>query len=73
MGPADLEVISTRPWAAKWRTGLTRDVTHLFAHGPSSDKYKAAMQFQAGTDMKVILPHLLTMQLNLWGVADGRV
>ena len=59
MTPPDLEVISAGITAlgGQWRTGLTRDVTHLFALGPGSDKYETAMHFQADTHMKVVLPH----------------
>jgi mediator of DNA damage checkpoint protein 1 len=59
MTPPDLEVLSAGITAlgGQWRTGLTRDVTHLFALGPGSDKYETAMHFQADTHMKVVLPH----------------
>lgn len=40
-----------------WRSGYTRDVTHLFAVRAGSDKYKTAMHFQADTGVKVIVPH----------------
>lgn len=54
-----MEVISAGITAlgGQWRNGLTRDVTHLFALGPGSDKYETAMHFQADTRMKVVLPH----------------
>jgi hypothetical protein len=59
MTPPDLEVLSAGITAlgGQWRAGLTRDVTHLFALGPGSDKYETAMHFQADTHMKVVLPH----------------
>lgn len=59
MTAPDLEVMSAGITAlgGQWRTGLTRDVTHLFALGPGSDKYETAMHFQADTHMKVVLPH----------------
>jgi mediator of DNA damage checkpoint protein 1 len=41
----------------QWRVGLTRDVTHLFALGPGSDKYETAMHYQESTGIKVLLPH----------------
>lgn len=41
----------------QWRAGLTRDVTHLFALSPGSNKYETAMHFQEYTKVKVILPH----------------
>jgi hypothetical protein len=52
------------------RTGLTRDVTHLFALGPGSDKYETAMHFQADTCMKVVLPHWFDNSVKL-GVGGG--
>lgn len=56
---ADLEVISAgvTGLGGQWRNGLTRDVTHLFALGPGSNKYETAMHYQVDTKMKVILPH----------------
>src|ERR1700691_2721844 len=59
MTAPDLEVMSAGITAlgGQWRAGLTRDVTHLFALGPGSDKYETAMHFQADTHMKVVLPH----------------
>ncbi|KAJ7072254.1 hypothetical protein C8F01DRAFT_1103141 [Mycena amicta] len=40
-----------------WRTGLTREVTHLFATSPGSEKYIVALEHQAKTGMKILLPH----------------
>jgi hypothetical protein len=34
---------------------LTRDVMHLFALGPGSDKYEIAMDFQANTHIRAIM------------------
>jgi hypothetical protein len=36
---------------------LTRDVTHLFAISPGSQKYETALHFQDITKVKIILPH----------------
>jgi hypothetical protein len=41
----------------QWRHGLTKDVTHLFATSPDSDKYATAMHNQESTHIKVLLPH----------------
>lgn len=59
MTAADLEVLSGGITAlgGQWRTGLTRDVTHLFALGTSSNKYETALHYQRDTHMKVLLPH----------------
>ncbi|KAF9463519.1 hypothetical protein BDZ94DRAFT_1308637 [Collybia nuda] len=55
----DLEVLSAGIAAlgGQWRTGLTKDVTHLFAISPSSPKYTTALHFQEHTHVKVLLPH----------------
>ncbi|EGN97163.1 hypothetical protein SERLA73DRAFT_161344 [Serpula lacrymans var. lacrymans S7.3] len=55
----DLEVLSAGITAlgGQWRGGLTRDVTHLFALSPESDKYNTAMHFKDQTKMIVLLPH----------------
>jgi len=50
----DLEALG-----GQWHTGLTRDVTCLFALGPGSDKYETTMRFQANTYMKAVLPSAL--------------
>ena len=57
--PSDLEVLSAGITAlgGQWRTGLTKDVTHLFAISPDSQKYATAMHFREETGVKVILPH----------------
>jgi mediator of DNA damage checkpoint protein 1 len=57
----DLEVLpaATTALGGQWRTGLTRDIIHLFALRPSSDKYETAMHFQADTHTKAVLPSAL--------------
>lgn len=57
--PSDVEVLSAGITAlgGQWRAGLTRDVTHLFAIGPGSEKYQTALRYQKDTQVKVILPH----------------
>ncbi|KAH6906233.1 hypothetical protein BKA70DRAFT_439614 [Coprinopsis sp. MPI-PUGE-AT-0042] len=68
--PVDLEVLSGGIIAlgGQWRTGLTKEVTHLFAirarppvdeNAPpgTSTKYATALHFQAQTGVKVVLPH----------------
>ena len=56
---SDLEVLSAGVTAlgGQWRTGLTKDVTHLFAMSPSSVKYATALHYQEHTKVKVLLPH----------------
>lgn len=55
----DLEVLSAGITAlgGQWRTGLTKDVTHLFAISTSSPKYSTALHYQDHTQIKVLLPH----------------
>jgi len=57
--PSDNEVLSAGITAlgGQWRTGLTRDVTHLFAIGPGSEKYQTALRYQNETQVKVLVPH----------------
>ena len=57
--PSDLEVLSAGITAlgGQWRTGLTKDVTHLFAISPDSQKYATAMHFREETGVKIVLPH----------------
>lgn len=57
--PSDNEVLSAGITAlgGQWRAGLTRDVTHLFAVGPGSEKYQTALRYQKETQVKVVVPH----------------
>ncbi|TFY83276.1 hypothetical protein EWM64_g739 [Hericium alpestre] len=59
LSPSDLEVLSAGISAlgGQWRPGLTREVTHLFAVVPGSEKYNTAMHYQADTKVKVLVPH----------------
>ncbi|KAA1476350.1 hypothetical protein DENSPDRAFT_807059 [Dentipellis sp. KUC8613] len=59
LSTSDTEVLSAGITAlgGQWRPGLTREVTHLFAVAPGSDKYNTAMHFQKDTRMKVLVPH----------------
>ncbi|KAF9037073.1 hypothetical protein BJ165DRAFT_1375475 [Panaeolus papilionaceus] len=41
----------------QWRSGLTKDVTHLFAISQDSQKYATAFNFKDQTGVKVLLPH----------------
>ncbi|KAH7883429.1 hypothetical protein F5I97DRAFT_1905100 [Phlebopus sp. FC_14] len=56
---SDLEVLSAGVTAlgGQWRIGLTRDVTHLFALHPGSDKYNTALHFAPHTHMTIVTPH----------------
>ncbi|KAJ7096238.1 hypothetical protein C8R44DRAFT_683728 [Mycena epipterygia] len=59
MSPSDLIHLEAGVTAlgGQWRHGLTKDVTHLFATSPNSDKYAAAIKCQEDTKMKILLPH----------------
>lgn len=56
---ADLEVLSAGITAlgGQWRTGLTNDVTHLFAVNTNSQKYATALAHRESTGIKILLPH----------------
>ncbi|KAF8841436.1 hypothetical protein BDN67DRAFT_980341 [Paxillus ammoniavirescens] len=56
---SDLEVLSAGITAlgGQWRIGLTRDVTHLFALRPGTDKYNTALHFAPQTHMSILTPH----------------
>ncbi|VDB95817.1 unnamed protein product [Peniophora sp. CBMAI 1063] len=56
---SDVEILSTviEYLGGSWRSGYTRDVTHLFAIRAGSDKYQTAMHFQKETGVKVVVPH----------------
>lgn len=55
----DLEVLlgGITALGGQWRNGLTKDVTHLFALSPGSNKYETALHFQKHTGVKIVLPH----------------
>jgi twin BRCT domain len=57
--PSDTEVLTAGITAlgGQWRAGLTRDVTHLFAVRPGSEKYRTALEHQKETQVKVLVPH----------------
>jgi hypothetical protein len=57
--PSDTEVLNAgiTTLGGQWRAGLTRDVTHLFAVRPGSEKYRTALQHQKETQVKVLVPH----------------
>ncbi|KAF8268967.1 hypothetical protein EI94DRAFT_1726344 [Lactarius quietus] len=71
--PSDVEVLSAGITAlgGQWRAGLTRDVTHLFAIGPGSEKYQTALRYQKDTQVKVLLPHWFddSVRLGLCGLS----
>jgi hypothetical protein len=56
---ADEEVLSAgiTGMGGQWRSGLTKDVTHLFATQSGSEKYLIAMDVKDQTQIKVLLPH----------------
>ncbi|KAJ6587006.1 hypothetical protein DFH09DRAFT_1028033 [Mycena vulgaris] len=59
ISPTDLPHLEAgvKGLGGQWRHGLTKDVTHLFATSPNSDKFAAAMKHQGDTKIKVLLPH----------------
>ncbi|KAI0292334.1 hypothetical protein B0F90DRAFT_1770582 [Multifurca ochricompacta] len=73
--PSDVEVLSAGFTAlgGQWRAGLTRDVTHLFAIGPGSEKYQTAMRYHKETQVKVLVPHWFddSVRLGLRGLSTA--
>ena len=71
----DVEVLSAGIMAlgGQWRAGLTRDVTHLFAVGPGSEKYQTALRYQKDTQVKVLLPHWFddSIRLGICGLSTA--
>ncbi|KAI9461073.1 hypothetical protein F5148DRAFT_1215805 [Russula earlei] len=59
LAPSDAEVLSAGVTAlgGQWRAGLTRDVTHLFAVRPGTEKYQTALRYREETQIKVLVPH----------------
>ena len=59
LAPSDLEVLSAGITAlgGQWRSGLTKEVTHLFALSKGSPKYETAIKFQKTINIKVLVPH----------------
>ncbi|KAJ7270110.1 hypothetical protein B0H12DRAFT_1094605 [Mycena haematopus] len=55
---SDEEVISAGIMAlgGQWRWGLIKDVTHLFAVTPTSEKYSTGMNYRDQTQIKVLVP-----------------
>ncbi|KAJ7647272.1 hypothetical protein FB45DRAFT_892928 [Roridomyces roridus] len=64
---ADLAIIETgiTSLGGQWRRGLTKDVTHLFATSPDSDKYATVMASPERTQIKVLIPHWFDDALRL--------
>ncbi|KAJ7770143.1 hypothetical protein DFH07DRAFT_266653 [Mycena maculata] len=64
---ADLQSLRTGviTHGGEWRNGLTKDVTHLFATSPDSDKYATAIKYQETTKIKVLVPHWFDDALRL--------
>ena len=53
----ELMYASITALGGQWRSALTRDVTHVFALAPGSQKYETAMHFKQETNMLVLVPH----------------
>ncbi|KIK67247.1 hypothetical protein GYMLUDRAFT_37329 [Collybiopsis luxurians FD-317 M1] len=61
LSPSDIGILSAgiSSLGGQWRTGLTKDVTHLFTLGTDSEKYQSALNYKAqlpGT-ISILLPH----------------
>ncbi|KAJ7807838.1 hypothetical protein B0H14DRAFT_2871867 [Mycena olivaceomarginata] len=56
---SDEEVLSVGITAlgGQWRVGLIKDVTHLFAITPTSEKYTTGMSYRAQTHIRVLVPN----------------
>ncbi|KAH9931350.1 uncharacterized protein B0H18DRAFT_991337 [Fomitopsis serialis] len=54
---AELMCASITALGGQWRGALTRDVTHVFALAPGSQKYETALHFKEQTGMLVLVPH----------------
>ncbi|ESK96541.1 brct domain containing protein [Moniliophthora roreri MCA 2997] len=67
----DIEILSAgiTSLGGQWRSGLAKDVTHLFVLQSGSEKYEHAMEFRGHTGLKVIVPHWFDDSVKL-GVRD---
>lgn len=59
LSQADIEVLSAGITAlgGQWRTGLTKEVTHLFALTTGSLKYETAMHYKEEVGITILVPH----------------
>ncbi|KAF7362376.1 hypothetical protein MVEN_00584400 [Mycena venus] len=57
--PSDEEILSVgiTTLGGQWRWGLIKDVTHLFAVTPTSEKYSTGMSYREQTHIKVLVPN----------------
>ncbi|KAJ3755591.1 hypothetical protein EV360DRAFT_85757 [Lentinula raphanica] len=57
--PSDVEVLSAgiTAFGGQWRSGLTKDVTHLFTLGSDSEKYQNALDYKKEVPITILLPH----------------
>ncbi|KAJ4001562.1 hypothetical protein F5050DRAFT_1723266 [Lentinula boryana] len=57
--PSDIEVLSAgiSSFGGHWRSGLTKDVTHLFTLGSDSQKYQNALNYKKDVPINLLLPH----------------
>ncbi|KAF5393226.1 hypothetical protein D9757_000723 [Collybiopsis confluens] len=62
LSPSDIGILSAGIFAlgGQWRTGLTKDVSHLFTLASDSEKYESALRYQAQ------LPGTLSILLPQW-------
>ncbi|KAJ3989917.1 hypothetical protein F5890DRAFT_975129 [Lentinula detonsa] len=59
LSPSDIEILSAgiSSFGGYWRSGLTKDVTHLFTLGSDSEKYQNALDYKKDVPINVLLPH----------------
>ncbi|KAJ4483255.1 hypothetical protein J3R30DRAFT_3698036 [Lentinula aciculospora] len=59
LSPADVEVLSAgiSSFGGQWRSGLIKDVTHLFTLGSDTEKYQNAMDYKKDMPITILLPH----------------
>ncbi|KAJ3910299.1 hypothetical protein F5879DRAFT_1058529 [Lentinula edodes] len=59
LSPSDIEVLSAgiSSFGGQWRSGLIKDVTHLFTLGSDSEKYQNALDYKKDAPIAILLPH----------------
>ncbi|KAJ3936502.1 MAG: hypothetical protein NXY57DRAFT_885636, partial [Lentinula lateritia] len=71
LSPSDIEVLSAgiSSFGGQWRSGLIKDVTHLFTLGSDSEKYQNALDYKKDAPITILLPHWFDDVLRL-GMAN---
>jgi hypothetical protein len=69
--PGDIEILSAgiAQLGGQWRSGLTKDITHLFVVKSGSEKYQHALEYSPQTGLKIVVPHWFDDSVKL-GVRD---